>query len=1349
MSAVASAASNPWKGLHFYTEEDRRLFFGREAEAEDLLRLAQRDILTVLFARSGLGKTSLLRAGVVPRLREMGFLPVLLRPDYAASAPPPAAQAAAAVLAAAASARVEAEAVEGADPLEECGTLWEFFHRHQFWSPRNDPVRPVLILDQFEEVFTLGRQSPRASEFIEQLADLAENRMPRGVRARLDAAGGRLAFDTGAQHCKIILSLRDDYVSKLDSLRPLMPAVMRNRYELAPLDRERALKVVRQAGGPWVRDAVALDIVAAVAGDDAEAAPGGPARLAAGEVEPAYLSVMCDELFRRMVAQGKAEIDAGLLRAERGDILDALYERSFAELSLAARVFVEDRLLTPGGFRGSLPAAEAGRDGVAPSDLESLVNSRLLRFEERLGARHVELSHDLLAPIVRKSRDARWAEAKAEAEREAERRRRAEFAAKLRRERRRLWAALAAVVLLAATIGGYYLGWLRPYQTYCRDFSKRWGAAYPVGPLPAAAAGHRASTLRLTRKGWFGEVYAVEVIDAKRRLTSNASISTYLSDSGEDAALQGRPARFEFVRDRQGRVVYEIAFDRLGRMVWGFVYAPGESSAVGQPRSRKAMFLGADGYPRPQGRSRAEFVEFHYDGRGFETEWYYFDREGNPMPGRDDAYGQRAEYDGEGRRTRLTSLDRAGQPMNDAVGNAGAEAKYDKEGNVAEGRTFDAQGGPTLVRSGYHRGVMQYDEWGRNTETRFFNLSGEPVEETEQTGAHRISWEYDERGNVTSMKLYDKAGRPAVAGGKMWEVAAHEQRVAFDAENRAETVAYFGGAGEPLAGPEGWHSYRLEYDPNGFVSATDSFDAAGKPVNQKTSGAHRWARVNDALGQPVEERFYDTEGRPVATLDGGYHLRRNAYDKAGNLAEQSYFGVDGGPVADRAGGAHRYAKRFDRFRHPVLTQSFGTAGQPIDNKQGFHKNVSTYDDYGSELSSRWFDKEDRPALGPAGAHEIRNTYDGLGLLQRSAYYDADNRPAANRLGVHEAVYAFNEKRQQTRRQVFGLNRKPAEDQAGNHLMLDEFDGRGRPTRETRLRADGRPNWDRELGIATVRRAYDREGKWTEQAFYDAADRLAAGPWGFAKGCFEPQPDGRLARVNYGADGKPVFNPLLGFAIKKTDDRTEGDTVESFHDAGGALIAGPEGYAEARRRWGGGGKLLSVAYFGPDGAPVAGPGGFHRAEWAEGGDSPPRRFAADGRELASPGPEAAVPVIVLAEVLNLRLPAAKAGVQAGDILWRYGAWSFPEALAAERAKGTAPDAILKAIVPGFFAERDRLSGGPAAMAVVRQGRLVPLAVPPLPNKTIGARLSDRAVPAALFEAWKNLGPDKQAGPSGTN
>src|SRR5664279_6449559 len=92
MSAAAQAAvdaEHPWLGLASFTEETRGYFYGREDEVGELARRVQRKLLTILFGQSGLGKTSILRAGLVPRLRSQGYCPIYVRIDYGHDSPPP------------------------------------------------------------------------------------------------------------------------------------------------------------------------------------------------------------------------------------------------------------------------------------------------------------------------------------------------------------------------------------------------------------------------------------------------------------------------------------------------------------------------------------------------------------------------------------------------------------------------------------------------------------------------------------------------------------------------------------------------------------------------------------------------------------------------------------------------------------------------------------------------------------------------------------------------------------------------------------------------------------------------------------------------------------------------------------------------------------------------------------------------------------------------------------------------------------------------------------------------------------------------------------------------------------
>ena len=83
---------NPWPGLMPFTEATQAYFHGRDAEAAELLRRVRRERLTILFGQSGLGKTSLLCAGLFPRLRAADFLPVYIRLDWTTAHISPVAQ---------------------------------------------------------------------------------------------------------------------------------------------------------------------------------------------------------------------------------------------------------------------------------------------------------------------------------------------------------------------------------------------------------------------------------------------------------------------------------------------------------------------------------------------------------------------------------------------------------------------------------------------------------------------------------------------------------------------------------------------------------------------------------------------------------------------------------------------------------------------------------------------------------------------------------------------------------------------------------------------------------------------------------------------------------------------------------------------------------------------------------------------------------------------------------------------------------------------------------------------------------------------------------------------------------
>jgi hypothetical protein len=267
-------ADNPWPGLFSYSENDTSYFRGREVQIEELDRMVHRERLTALYSPSGVGKTSLLLAGLFPKLRKQNELPVYIRLAFNADAPPLRLQALSLILSAAAEWRIEAPGSQGDE------TLWEYFHHRDadFWSERNRLVTPVLVFDQFEEAFSVGKRFPGTAAFLDELADLVEGRPSNEVKAFLDSQPEEARrFDFLTHRYRVVLAFREDFFSEIESLRGRMPSIAHNRMGLGPFDEETAFKVVNQTGGRLIEESAARQLVRLAAG--AREASDGDGRL--------------------------------------------------------------------------------------------------------------------------------------------------------------------------------------------------------------------------------------------------------------------------------------------------------------------------------------------------------------------------------------------------------------------------------------------------------------------------------------------------------------------------------------------------------------------------------------------------------------------------------------------------------------------------------------------------------------------------------------------------------------------------------------------------------------------------------------------------------------------------------------------------------------------------------------------------------------------------------------------------------------------------------------------------------------------------------------------------------------
>ena len=399
----------PFQGLAV----DRKTFFGRDRETRSLLSLVLAEHLVVVFGKSGMGKSSLINAGLVDPLLERDYLPMTIRLTDQGRGP-----VGGLIDSVRAAARTAAVEIVGGDDND----LYTFFRTAEFWSPNNDLLQPVLILDQFEELFTLHAPE-RRRDFIAQLAELVRGPAASG---RVSASTpGAPVLDSGVPKLKIVLSLREDHLADLEELARDIPGVLQNRFRVGPLTAANAREAIIKPAAlddpefdtpPFTYSEEALQRILGFLARRRQ----GSETVSGDDVEPVQLQLVCQYIeslahtrsMRRGTPVHVSEADlGGEIRLQR--VLEEFYDRTLASIESPGerrriRRLCEQRLISSAGRRLTEAEEEIEhRHGVSAETLRHLVDTRLLRPEPRLGGMFYELSHDTLVEPIRRSRQKR------------------------------------------------------------------------------------------------------------------------------------------------------------------------------------------------------------------------------------------------------------------------------------------------------------------------------------------------------------------------------------------------------------------------------------------------------------------------------------------------------------------------------------------------------------------------------------------------------------------------------------------------------------------------------------------------------------------------------------------------------------------------------------------------------------------------------------------------------------------------------------------------------------------------------------------------------------------------------
>lgn len=418
MSAVdtvqeVSAPDSPYVGLTFYTQQDAAMFFGRESEQTVLISNLRASRLTLLYAQSGAGKSSLLRAGVASRLAELAQrsfrqrgtarnIPVVFsswRDDptveligeirhaiapFVQAIPPQAS----------APDRLEA-AIEAASVATDATLL--------------------VILDQFEEYFLYRSREVRDRPFADELA------------ACINRPDLRVHF---------LISIREDAYSGLgDLFKGRISNVYGNYFHLEHLTREAAREAIEKPVASFnqlhpdqapveiepglvdaVLDQLRPDQFAFDQGGVGRLADGNGARPVRDEVAAPYLQLVMKRLWDAELSKRSTRLRLETLEELGGaqTIVRTHVDRALGSLTDEGREAAVDilhHLVTPSGTKIALAASDLAEYTSRSTDETDALLERLADSDIRIlrpvppppggtGGTRFEISHDLLAPAI-------------------------------------------------------------------------------------------------------------------------------------------------------------------------------------------------------------------------------------------------------------------------------------------------------------------------------------------------------------------------------------------------------------------------------------------------------------------------------------------------------------------------------------------------------------------------------------------------------------------------------------------------------------------------------------------------------------------------------------------------------------------------------------------------------------------------------------------------------------------------------------------------------------------------------------------------------------------------------------
>lgn len=386
---------NPWRGLVSYedpanNDKQKYDFCGRDEETTQLVKLIDNNIFVTLYGRTGSGKTSLLKAGVFPILRLYNYVPIYIRlahgekdKSYAETI----------VKEIEENEEIVVKRINDAHLINTDGKsstfLWDYFSQTLFFNQEGKEIYPVIVLDQFEEIFVSQEKCERIKNelLLRQIYTLVSDDL---VLLNNENFSDETNY-------RFVASIREDNLFLLEDCidEQSLSIFKDNRYRLRPMTENQAVNAVLIPGRKCIvgqdKDELVLKIIEGAKDKD-------------GTISSLMLSFICSQLYEKAaVDSGNPLISIKLYNEHMAESKRLLSEFYLQHTSKKQRKIIEENYLTEDGHRKYSNVTIPHRDDLVKK-------YKIMQDAKTENGDGLEIVHDKLAEVIymyRRQRDSK------------------------------------------------------------------------------------------------------------------------------------------------------------------------------------------------------------------------------------------------------------------------------------------------------------------------------------------------------------------------------------------------------------------------------------------------------------------------------------------------------------------------------------------------------------------------------------------------------------------------------------------------------------------------------------------------------------------------------------------------------------------------------------------------------------------------------------------------------------------------------------------------------------------------------------------------------------------------------